>query len=781
MNISLRAARRTNLTAPLTSFVGREREVAAVRQLLARTRLVTLTGAGGSGKTRLAKAVAGDLIDGCADEVWLVDLAPLPAGASPARAALDAFGLAGAAGEDALATLSARLAGRHAVLLLDNCEHLVHSCARFADEALRRCPGLRILATSRERLGIAAETAWPVPPLTLPEAGTSPAAVASSEAGRLFLERARAVDPAFESEAESAPALAEICRRLDGMPLAIELAAARVRVLSVQQIAARLDDRFRLLNGGDRSAPDRQRTLEATVDWSYDLLAEPARRLLARLAVFAGGWTIEAAEAVCPGDDIPADDVLDLLTDLVDRSLVVVERAGAVIRYQLLETIRHYALGKLAASGETDGLRTRHRDWCLTVVERIHAEVSATTLVEHAASPAILLQERANIEAALRWCEARREAGPALRIGAVLSWLWAARHPTIGRRRLEGLLGMPGAAEPSVHRAQALDGAARIAFAQMDAPAMRAFAGASIAIQRQLGDRIGLARSLRLLGIGAILDGEVEPAEVAFQEILSIGRDLGDLVVVWSGLDGLCSTACHRDDDALAQAYGDESLAAARALDDRRQISNSLNQLGFIAWRQGDHAAARRLQAESLVLRHALREGERTIAAVLDCLVAIAAELRKPRRALRLYGAVGGLRNGLGIPLFPSWRDSFAPSIARARQALGPEAAAVEAEGRAMGFEEMVAYALTDDDTTPGTSASRRRGWVAEGWAALTPREREVAALVAEGLSNRQVAERLVIAERTASNHLDHIFAKLGLHNRSQVVALYRDRVRPVS
>ena len=364
-----------NLPRELTSFVGREREVDEVRRLLVTTRLLTLTGSGGVGKTRLSQRVAADLGPSFPDGIWLVELAGLGDPSLLAQVVASVLGVREQPGRALLDTLIDVLRPRTCLLLLDNCEHLVEACAALADSLLRACPGLILLATSREPLGIAGETVWRVPPLTMPDASGDAAtsddtsALAQYEAVRLFEERARAALPAFTLTGQNGPAVAQICRRLDGIPLAIELAAARVRGVAPEQLADRLDDRFRLLTGGSRTALARHQTLRALVDWSYELLSEPERVLFCRLSVFAGGWTLDAAEEVCSGGGIEPADILGLLLQLVDRSLVLAEeqpiQAGGLspVRYRLLETLRQYGAEKLRDTGDALVLRTRHLDW----------------------------------------------------------------------------------------------------------------------------------------------------------------------------------------------------------------------------------------------------------------------------------------------------------------------------------------------------------------------------------------------------------------------------------
>lgn len=353
-----------NLPHQLTSFIGREREMAEVKHLLTTTRLLTLTGPGGCGKTRLALQMAADLLEEFANGVWLVELAAVNSPMLVPQAVASIWSLREEPGRPLLATLGDYLKRKQALLLLDNCEHLIGASADLAASLLQTCPNLTILAISWEPLGLAEEVLYRVPPLSLPDLRhPAPEQVMQYEAVRLFVERATDAQPAFKVTDQNAMAVAQVCHRLDGIPLAIELAAARVKVLSVERIAERLDEILRLLTGGRRTAPPRQQTLRATLDWGYDLLSEKEHMLLRRLSVFAGEWTLEAAEAVCVGVGIETVDVPNLLKHSVNRSLVVVEELGGLTRYRLLEMVRQYAQEKLLEAGEADGVRRRHQEW----------------------------------------------------------------------------------------------------------------------------------------------------------------------------------------------------------------------------------------------------------------------------------------------------------------------------------------------------------------------------------------------------------------------------------
>jgi predicted ATPase/DNA-binding XRE family transcriptional regulator len=610
----------TNLPLTLTSFIGRAAELAEVRRLLGTTRLLTLTGAGGVGKTRLALAAAQTVRADYPDGVWLVELAALtdPALVTPAVAA--ALGVREQPDRPLLTTLTAALAARRLLLALDNCEHLLAACAPLVDALLRAGPGLRVLATSREALGVPGEVAWRVPSLALPEplaaaGGADTAALPRAEAVRLFVERARAARPDFALTHGNAAAVAEVCRRLDGIPLAIELAAARVSLLTVEQIAARLDDRFRLLTGGGRTAPSRQQTLRATSDWSHDLLTEPERALFRRLAVFAGGWTLEVAETVCSMQQavgsgssalpsqlptayrlLPAGDVLDLLGRLVDKSLVLVDQQGGEVRYRLHETMRQYAAERLQEAGELATARRRHAAWSLALAERAEPELEGA---DQLAWFARLDAEHDNLRAALAWSlEENPQAG--LRLAGGLWPFWRVRaHFTEGERWLDSLLAR--APEPTAPRAKALLGAALLS-EQARTGATRARLEEALPLCRALGDRRLLALALRELGFLLSEYGPNARGQALLEEGLALARADGDERGLGASLFMLAGAAARDGDHARARALGEASLPVLRRVGDRWMLSRALSFLGIVALRAGDCARARAFWEEALPL-----------------------------------------------------------------------------------------------------------------------------------------------------------------------------------
>jgi predicted ATPase/class 3 adenylate cyclase len=470
-----------NLPLQVTSFVGREREMGEIVALLGGTRLLTLTGPGGTGKTRLAVQMAAELLERYSHGAWLVELAPLADPALVPQAVAAVLRVRDNASRPVLTTLTEALRSQQLLVVLDNCEHLIHACAQLTDTLVRTCPRVHVLATSREALGIAGETAYRVPSLRLP---TGPElhldAVRQSEAARLFTERAAAVQPHFALTPANAQAVVQVCQRLDGIPLALELAAARVRALTVDQVAARLDHRFRLLTGGSRTALPRQQTLRATIDWSYELLSEPERMLFARLSAFVGGWSLEAAEAICADGGIEREDVLDLLIRLVEKSLVLTVGADSAHRYLLLETLRHYGREKLVAEGEAEVLNGRHALYYLAWAEHAGRELTGSGLAVRLGQ---LEAELGNVRAALRWSVEAGDAEWGLRVSGVLSYFWYLRgFRAEGRAWLEELVALPRAAARTAGRGAALSAAGDLALSHRDLAGARALLTEALAI-----------------------------------------------------------------------------------------------------------------------------------------------------------------------------------------------------------------------------------------------------------------------------------------------------------
>ncbi len=683
-----------NLPRQLTSFIGREREMADLKRILSSASLVTLTGTGGAGKTRLAVQVAADVLEQHPAGVSLVELADVSDPALVPKAVAAALGVPEQPGRDLTEIVVDYLQPKALLLVLDNCEHLTSACARLADMLLQSCPTLRILATSREPLGIPGEVVWRIPSLSIPDPKDLQAAedLTRYEAVRLFVERAAWNQPGGGLPAGSVATVARLCTQLDGIPLAIELAAARVRVLAVEQIAARLDDRFRLLTGGGRTVAPRHQTLRAAMDWSYDLLSERERAVLRRLSIFIGGCTLEAAEAVCAGNGVEAPDVIDHLAQLVDKSLVIVEMQGDEARYRLLETVRQYGLVRLQEMGEVAEARHRHLDWFLDLAEQAKPEFHGP---EQSAWLERLETEHGNLRAALDCCRAERDGGQVeLRIAAALSWFWFLHgHSSEGRECLEHALSREGTTA-TVSRAEVLSRAGALAWRQGEYARAAELAEEGVALCRRLEDTRYLGDALEVLGFVALGREEYERAESAGAESLALHRARSDARGISSSLTVLGAVAEHRGDYAQAAVLHGESLAVRRAHEDRWGIQSSLRILGGLAAHQGDHAQAMALYTESLSLARELKNTW-GIAACLEGLAGLSGAVGQLERAARLFGIAAALRAPTRVPPLPVDRASYERNVARVRATLQEDAfTAAWEEGRRMTLEQAIEYAL---------------------------------------------------------------------------------------
>ena len=608
---------RTNLPSQLTSFVGREKEISAVTRLIAANRLVTLTGPGGTGKTRLSLRVAADLLDSFPHGVWFVELAALADPALVPQTVMTTLGLREESGHSLLEILTDFLRAKTVLLILDNCEHLVEASAQLAETLLQACPNLRLLVSSREALGIPGETPYRVPSLAIPDGHTAYSAesIVQFEAARLFVERAKAVAPAFAVSDENASAIAKICARLDGIPLAIELAAARVKILKVEQIAERLDDRFRLLTGGSRTALPRQQTLRALIDWSYDLLSIMERSLLVRLSIFAGGWTLEAAEKVCGDDQLPDFDILDLLMQLVNKSLVVVDADnGSETRYRMLETIRQYAREKLAETEDGLRLRNSHLDYFLALAERAEPELIGPQVAVWLRQ---LDADLDNLRAALEWSLGQNtRAG--LRLTCALMQYWTAHNDIHeGIEWLLLLLRQPDATPRTVIRAKGLATLAFLYEAQLENMLAEPYAREALTIYRELGDQRGEAFALYVLGSALCGHDDYPAGRPLVFESLALYRKLGDQAGVSEVLYALGNFIDEQNPER-ARGYMDESLKLAQTLGDAAGVAARLSNLGRIAYRVGDYPSARARLTEALELQRRL--GRSDISFIIEAL-----------------------------------------------------------------------------------------------------------------------------------------------------------------
>ena len=679
-----------NLPVQLTSFIGRENELAQVKELLAATRLLTLTGVGGCGKTRLALQAAADMVDQHPDGVWLVEQAALADPNLVAQTVAMTLGLRMQADRAALEALTHYLRSKRCLLVLDNCEHLLLTCAEMGDALLRACPSLRILASSREGLGIAGETTYHVPSLSLPPPGApvSVRSLAPFESIRLFVERAHGYQPTFTLATANAAAVADICHRLDGIPLAIELAAARVRAMPVEDIARRLSDSFRLLTGGSRTALPRQQTLRALVDWSHDLLTGKERVLLRRLSVFAGGWTLEAAEAVCSGDGIEEDEVLDLLTSLVDRSMVLFGSHDEEGRYRLLETVRQYARDRLVESSEVRSVRDRHRSYfaVLGESEARSGKVLRPQWVRR------MEREHDNLRAALEWALETEDGSEwALRLAWGAGALWfTCSYFAEGRQRLQAVLARSASA-PDELRLGALHAAAHLECHHGDIKLASALAQEALAVARRLDDGVWATRALCVLAWIAISEGSLDRADTYLEEALVLVRELGArwLSTHPVALQGEVARLRGHLDEAQAL------FAEAWAVDvEEGGWSFAVCRLAQLAEQRGDHTETIRLYRVALASQAEVGDRERSAWCLGGLGRAFGAEGRG-ERAVRLMAAADALRDAVGLPYDPESRAAWA----RVRIAeMGEEAfSAACAQGQAMSLEEAVREAMRNE------------------------------------------------------------------------------------
>ncbi len=594
-----------NLPIQLSSFIGREREIVQVKQLFATTRLLTLTGSGGCGKTRLALQAAAEVLEDFEDGVWLVEFASVSDPNLVAQKVAFTLNLREQQGRPLLATIADYLQLKHLLLVLDNCDHLITTCAQLVDTLLRGCPQLRIFATSREALRMAGEVSLRVPSLSLPDPSRSPSweSLTQYEAIRLFTERATAALPTFTLTSQNAGAVVQVCHRLDGIPLAIELAAARIRALSLEQIAKRLDDRFQLLTGGIRTSLPRQQTLKATMDWSYDELSTQELILFRRLSVFASGFALEAVEAVCAGDRVNPDEVLDVFSRLVEKSLVEVENKAESSRYRLLETVRQYSRDRLRESGEAEQFHTQHRDWYLGLAERIEPELQGP---DESMWLDRLDLEHDNLRAALEWSTRHEESDEALRLAGALGWFWFIRgYWSEGREWLERALAR-SRGDATAARAKALYRAGFLAWRLGDYGQAVALSEESLTLCKKGGDDWGSAFSLQTLGAVARYQGEYARAEVLHEESLRIFRGLREKWGIAFALSFLGLVAYRQGSYERATGLYDESLSLFRGLRQQWGTAIALHNLGIAQCCQGNYARAIALHEESLTYFRAI-------------------------------------------------------------------------------------------------------------------------------------------------------------------------------
>jgi len=788
-----------------------------IRHALSATRLLTLTGVGGSGKTRLALEVTRDLVEAYPHGVWLVEFAPLSEEVLVPKAVAGALAVPERPAEPLADTLAEVLRNRELLLILDNCEHLLEASARLVDKLLDSCPRLSVLATSREALRVEGEIRWPVPPLSVPERQDthSSGELEAYESVRLFGERVKGRDPSFSLSPPNALAAAEICRMLEGIPLAIELAAARVGTLSVEQISQRLGGSLELLTRGGRTVLPRHRTLKAALGWSYNLLSESERKLFRKLSVFVGGWTLGASEAVGSGDGVEKREVLDLLSGLVEKSLVVTKRGhDGGMRYRLLEPVRQYALEKLEERGEVEDTKHAYAQYFLALAEEAEPELLGPRETQWYNR---LEEEHDNIRAALSWSLEGANPELGLSLAGAIWWFWQRHgHLSEGLRWLDEGLARGGGAS-AVARAKALGGIGWLAYGQADLARMKEsateglrlstearlgshhrahflevlgeaswlegdyeratkLAEQSVNLSREANDLGVLANSLIELGNASVWRvGGQEHARACYEEALTISRELGSASILRSCVNGLGLSYLLQKNLGRAAPLFEEVAALCREAGDRTLLPLPLNDLGWVALLSDDLKRAETLHKESLTLSKDLGGSHRAFV-FLEGLACDAGAKGETERAAKLFGAAQALREATGFPLEPAMRALAEPYLVRARSQL-EESAWTETweEGRAMSMEKAIEYALSEEPSTITSSAAPTEQLstpVSEHPAGLTPREIEVLGLVAQGLTNPQVAQRLFLSSRTVQRHLNSVYRKLGVSSRTAATHL---------
>ncbi|MFE5165648.1 ATP-binding protein [Streptomyces sp. NPDC056697] len=744
--------------------MGRRHEAAEVKEMLSASRLVTLTGVGGVGKTRLALRVADEARRAFPDGVWLAELAELDNPALLAQGLTEALEIRDHSPRPALDVLVDHLRDRQALIVLDNCEHLLEECARLADRLLRAAPGLRLLATSRQALGTAGEQSLAVPTLGLPDLeGPRPtlATLARCDAIRLFTERAAAIVPGFQLTEDNRDAIELICRRLDGIPLGIEIAVVRLRALSVQQLLDRLDDRFRLLTTGSRTVLPRHQTLRALIDWSYELCTERERLLWARVSVFAGSLDLDAAEAVCSGEGIDRAEILDLVTELVDKSVLLREDHRTAVRYRMLDTLRSYGRERLAAAGEEDVRLRRHRDYYRGLAADARAALFGPAQVQWFAR---LQLEHANLRTALEGSLTEPgQTGRGLEMAADLLYHWITSYYLgEGRRWLDQALAL--CTEPTAARARALWTDSWLAVIQSDTDA----AAAMLEESRSIGTRLGLdpvlAYTALYSGMVAMYRGETWSAIALYEEAVTRHRATGDPVGLTLALIRLSLAHSFIGDSPRAIALGEESLAVCDAYGEGWHRAYTMMALGMDVWRQGDTARAAALEKDSLTFNRSL-DDPLGVAVNLEVLAWIAATDRDHTRAAGLLGALRTIWHAIGAPHsgyghLVHYHEECEATVRRALSKAAFNTAFKR--GARLSYTEALVYALENELPSEEPAVGGRPS-------PLTPRESEIAQLVAQGLSNKEIASSLVIAQRTAEGHIEHILSKLGFTSRAQV------------
>ena len=750
-----------NLPAEATSFIGRRRELAEVRKKLTTARLVSLVGPGGVGKTRLAIRIGTDLKRGFRDGAWLVELAEVRDPALIGNATLAALDLRDQVASEPRALLLSYLQDKELLLVVDNCEHLLEAAALLVTDVLRAAPGVRVIATSREPLSVSGEHVLPIPPLELPraQADESLDQLRQNESVELFTERASAASGRFELTAANQAAVVDLCRRLDGLPLAIELAAVRTRVLSVEQILERLTDRFGLLTGGSRAALPRHQTLRTTIEWSHDLLGSDERTLLRRLCVFAGRFTLEDVESVCASDDVPRAQVLDVLSSLVDKSLVMKEDTPGTACYRLHETMREFAGLKVREAGEAEVVDLRCAEYYVSRCRR-SAEVARYGLIEWLGWMDLEID---NLRSVLRRFLVEGDISHGADLAASLRWYWATRATSEGVWWLDAFLALGGVDSEPQARAQYLRGF--LAVLLVDPIAARPALERAVAADREAGRLRPLAASLSMASIAANMAGDRASAGRLLDEAQAVTAGLDDVPARLALLQARSLDGFFRGDLEAATSASSEGVRLSREVGDLYTLKVWLLNLGTAALIAGELAAAKPQLAEALRIAHQIDDRVQ-LSYLLDALGCHAAGSGQGRLAAQLLGAADTVRTGTGAHVMPFLAPQVARAEASAIAALGASRFKAEFKaGSRLSREAAVRLALGE----PGHVAVPVSDSVGAGL--LAKREAEVARLVADGLSNKEIGARLFISEHTVDSHVRSILNKLGCNSRAQIAA----------
>ncbi|MDI9977353.1 protein kinase [Rhodococcus sp. IEGM 1307] len=754
-----------NIPLELTSFVGRRRELTEAKTLLRSSRLVTLTGIGGVGKTRLALKVANNVHRAFADGVWFVELGELREESLLVDVVSGALGIRDQMAIPRQEALIEFLSSRELMLVLDNCEQLVGGVAELAESLLRTCPGVRILTTSREPLGIGGEVALRVPPLSVPDPDRDPSlqGLPSYDAVTLFADRAATALPGFELTDDNRMAVTRICQHLDGLPLPLELAAARLQAMSPEQILQRLTDRYALLTRGSRTAPTRQQTLRLCIDWSHELCTPLEQLVWARLSVFAGGVELDAAESVC-GMNLTAEALLDAITSLVEKSILIREERDDVVRFRLLETLREYGRTRSEQTEELPELIRRHSDWYLQLALNAEAEWIGPRQLEWIAR---LEREQSNLRETLNYYLSE-DPDTGLRISNAMHLFWSSRGLcSEGRYWLDHFLARQSG-QPTIDRVKALYSVSALADWQGDLSSAAAAVAEARVLAEQMTDPLPRALAVHADGVLKVFAGDYTRAPTLLAEALEVFREQNRIYFQVEALImlGLSNVLC--GETAQSMAYYQEALDITDTQGESVNSAFARWGMAVAVWQQGDRARATDLLQQALIRIARRVQDPVGSAACLDALAWIAGDAREAHRAAVLMGAAESLAHVVGTSpvLLPGLLVHHEECVQTCRRTLTDKTfmTAVE-EGRQLGLEAAVAYAVGERvPAAPSPSTG-------DTTVTLTKRERQVAELIAEGLTNKAIADQLVISPRTAQGHVEHILTKLGFHTRAQIAA----------